>query len=682
MRWKYFIPTVVITALIVVFNVLFLDYVLKLSIIATGEMIFGAKVEVSSVKTRFGNLSIDIKGLKAANKGDVFKNLFEIDEIRFSVKPAPLLSMKVIIDEMAVDGVKWATKRDSSGALPPVKQAKYARQQQKDDKNGFFSKLSDKILDKGKSQFGQLPALGDIKNSQQQFKNFSFDKAISAEDLQSVKELETMKQGVNDKYSKYQDRLKKLDADDNINKAAAQVSDLSKIKVSSPQDVQALKTKLDGLNGTKDELDKSAKELQNLRAQAESDFGSDKDLLANINELKDNDIKALSAKYKLPSFTTTGVAGALFGPVWLSRVQKAIYYVGVVRKYMPPRKKNAKTATVQGARGTDVSFPKADTPPDFLISKTSLSGTTGGAGKEGTPLDFKGEIDDITSDQSQLGRPTTFEINGVMGPKTLKASGNFDHRTDDASDTFNFTYTGLTAKEMNLPKSEYLPSFDKGEGKVNGNFTMRGEDIDASVDIVLTNFQLPDADKTDEAKNIVASLWSGIDSIAVTAKLTGKIDKIDIAVSSNIDKTLSDRLTKLYGEKIAEIQNKIRSEVDRLTNEKKAEVTAQYNAKRNELMNAFTGKQKELQEKTDELSKMKDSKENEAKNLVSNAKKQAEDLTEAQKKQAEARAEAAKKQAQEQLDAEKKKAEEAAKKQAEEEVKKKAQQQLKGLFGQ
>ena len=109
MRWKYFIPTVVITALIVVFNIFFLDYLLKTSIISAGEMIFGARVEVSSVKTRFKNLSIDIKGLKAANKSDVFKNLFEIDDIRFSVRPAPLLSMKLIINEMAVDGVKWGT---------------------------------------------------------------------------------------------------------------------------------------------------------------------------------------------------------------------------------------------------------------------------------------------------------------------------------------------------------------------------------------------------------------------------------------------------------------------------------------------------------------------------------------------------------------------------------------------
>jgi uncharacterized protein (TIGR03545 family) len=338
---------------------------------------------------------------------------------------------------------------------------------------------------------------------------------------------------------------------------------------------------------------------------------------------------------------------------------------------MPPKKKNSNTTTVKRAKGTDVRFSKQDNPPDFLISKTALTGTTGGEGKEGAPLDFKGEIDDITSDQALLGRPTKFEMNGIQAAKTLKIDGVFDHRSDEnAVDAFSFNYSGLTAKEMNLPQSEYLPAFDKGEGRINGIFALRGDNIDASVNIELTNFKLPETDKTDETKNMVASLWAGVNSISVNAKLTGTIEKIDLSVTSNIDKTLSDRLTKLYGEKIAEIQNKIRSEVDRMTNDKKAEVMAQYNSKKNELTQMFSGKQKEVQDKIDGLKKMQDSKQNEAKNLANNAKKQAQTAVDAEKKRL-----------QDQADAEKKKAEDEAKKKAEDEVQKKAQEQLKGLFG-
>lgn len=702
MRWKYFVPTVVITALLIVFGVFFLDLTLKNSLISFGEMAFGARVEIVSLKTRFKDLSIDIKGFTAANSSNVYTNLFEIDGLRFSVRPLPLLSMKVIVDEMSVEGVKWGTARRTSGALPARKLAKFEKQQKKESKDSLFSKLTDSVVAKGKSEVSELPALGSIKDAQQQFKGLSIDKLVTADDLQSIKEMETLKASLNEKSVKYQEQLKTLNSDDKIKAAAAQLSDLGTIKIAGPQDAEALKAKIESMGKTKDELEAAVSDLQSLKEQAENDFGSNKEMLSRISELKDRDMKALSEKYKIPTFTAGGIAKSLFGPVWIGRVQKTIAYVGLARKYMPPRKKNAKKIIVTRAKGADISFPKQDNPPDFLIQLAALSGTTGGAGKEGLPLEFKGEINDITSDQSMLGRPTKFEINGKQDTKALKLSGILDHRTDDAIDTFTFSYAGLTAKEMNLPQSEFLPSFDGGNGRMQGSFTLKGEDLDAIIELNITGFRLPE-NQGGETQEIVASLWAGVDSISVSARLSGKIDKLDMSVYSNIDKILGDRILKLYGEKITELQNKMRFEIDRLTNEKKAELTAQFDSKKNEVMKMFTDKQKEVQSKLDELRKLKDARESEARNMVDGAKKQAEAAVEAEKQKAseavnsqkklaeekalaekqkaEALADAEKKKAQEQLEAEKQKTEEAAKKKAEEEAKNKAQEQLKGLFG-
>lgn len=547
------------------------------------------------------------------------------------------------------------------------------KQQKKENKNGFFSKLTDNLSEKGKSEFSALPAVSGIKDAQKQFEGFSIDKAISRDDLGSLKEIDSMKSGLNDKAAKYQQQIKTLKYDEDFKAASTQLSDIGKIKINTVQDAADLKSKLDSLNKTKDALQQDVKQVQDLKARADADFGSEKDLLDKLNSLKDKDIKALSDKYKIPSFTTGGIAKSLFGPAWMARVDKTLYYIQLARKYMPPKKKKTQPSASLRVKGTDVSFPRENMPPDFLIEKTSLSGTTGGAGKPGVPLDFNGSIVDITSDQAMLGRPTKFEINGSNPSKTLKVDGVLDHRTDDATDTFSFKYSGLTAAEMNLPQSEYLPSFDKGSGSITGTFTLKDENIDASVDMNITNFSLPQAEKNDETKQLVASLWAGIDTISVSARLTGKIDKLDVSVSSNIDKMLGDRLSKLFGEKVAEMQNRIKSEVERLTNEKKAELTAQFNAKRNEVMNMYADKQKEAQGKLDELNKLKEAKQNEANGLADKAKKQAEDALNAQKQQAQAAVDAEKKKAQAQADA--------AKKKAEDEAQKKVQEQLKGLFG-
>jgi hypothetical protein len=142
-------------------------------------------------------------------------------------------------------------------------------------------------------------------------------------------------------------------------------------------------------------------------------------MLAKINELKDKDYKALSDKFKLPSFSFGNISESLFGPVWIGRVNSAIYYMHLTRKYMPARKKTDKTVVSQRLKGRDVNFPKFDNPPAFLIQQALLDRHSGGAGKAGEPMDFKGRITDITSDPAMLGRPTIGTIDGAQGKQAL-----------------------------------------------------------------------------------------------------------------------------------------------------------------------------------------------------------------------------------------------------------------------
>ncbi|MFN3966148.1 MAG: hypothetical protein ACK4JE_00400, partial [Endomicrobiia bacterium] len=110
-RWKAVIPLLVFIAGTTIFCVFFLDTIIKNTFISIGESIFSAKVEIAKLKTKFKNMSIEIKGIQVADKSDPWKNLFEIDSVKFGIQPIPLLSKKVIIDEMSVEGIKWSTKR-------------------------------------------------------------------------------------------------------------------------------------------------------------------------------------------------------------------------------------------------------------------------------------------------------------------------------------------------------------------------------------------------------------------------------------------------------------------------------------------------------------------------------------------------------------------------------------------
>ena len=60
MRWKYVVPALVILIVLALFDIFFLDTLIRWGLIAGGQFAFGAKVEVTSVKTHLANLSIVI----------------------------------------------------------------------------------------------------------------------------------------------------------------------------------------------------------------------------------------------------------------------------------------------------------------------------------------------------------------------------------------------------------------------------------------------------------------------------------------------------------------------------------------------------------------------------------------------------------------------------------------------
>jgi|GEM_PF-740059 len=633
MRWKYFIPAVVFVAICVVFSIFFLDSILKCAIIDSGEMVFGAKVEVASVKTRFENLSIDISGLKVANSSDLYKNLIDVDDIRFAVRPVPLLSKKIIIDEMTIDGIKWGTKRDTSGALPPRKAKKFAKKESKENKNSPLAKLFGTIKDKAASKASALPQANQLKDIQNQFSGASLNQAVSPNDLQSLKEMDNLKNSYNQKFAQYDTQLKSLNLDQEITKANSAISDISSIKVQSVQDVEPAKAKLNSFNSTKDELGKTVSQLQTMQAQMSTDLGSDKDVLAKINKLKDADYKSLSDKMKLPNFSFGNISEAIFGPVWLNRVHTVLYYMSAARKYMPPKKKKQKTVNTR-MKGSDISFPKADNPPDFLISRILITGTTGGHGKEGEPLDFKGTVTDVTSDQAQLGRPTRINITGAQGKRRLVVEGVLDHRTENPVETLNILFSGLSAKTLGIPDSDYLPDMNDASGSLSANLVLKGDNVESSIDMKVNGFKTS-SPTADETRKMILSLWAGISEITVKAKLYGTVENLAFSVSSNIDKILSERMKNMLGAKFQEVQNQLKAQIDRLTNQKKDEVMSDFTSKKADMTKQYADKQKEVQGKQDEIKSQMAQKENAGKDMLESEKKKAQAAADAEKKKAE-----------------------------------------------
>lgn len=628
MRWKFVIPVGIIIIVTVLATIFFLDPLLRRALIASGESVFGAKVEVASLKTRFKDLSVSINGLTVADRNNEWRNLFSVQQARFGMKLLPLLSKKFIIDEMSMTGIAWGTQRSTSGALPPKKRAALDKKAARDNKDSAVWKMMNAVQDRAVKEAAGLPPVQTLLAAQDLMKDFSTDKLIDAAGLTSIREMETLQKDVQDKYAQYQSSLSAINVESQLAELRAAVEAVGQIKINSVADIEPAQARLARLRQAKTSVEGTISTLSSLQSRAAADFGAQKDMLRRINEMKDRDLKALSAKFQLPSFSMSNLSQVLFGPAWLNRIHSVMYYVNLAQKYMPPRKKEDVVVQRQRLRGTDVSFPLAYNPPDFLIGVMKLSGSTGGPGKPGAPLDFTGSVKDITSDPVLLGRPIVARLTGAQAGKSLTIDALFNHCQPVAEDVIHAVYTGMPASALGIPASEYLPSFDAGTAAVTARFAITGGAINSTLDLAISGFSLAvSTGPRDTAREIIEGLWDGVKTITVTAKVTGTADNLSMSVSSNLDAVFAERLKKMFGAKLAEAQARLRAEIDKLTEQKKQELLAQFNEKRDALLAQVTGRQKELQSQVDAATSQANARENDIKSKADAEKnKAAEEL--------------------------------------------------------
>jgi uncharacterized protein (TIGR03545 family) len=444
--------------------------------------------------------------------------------------------------------------------------------------------------------------------------------------------METLRTDLDRKYREYEAAVGSLNFEPKVAAARAAVQETAALKLESVADVAAAREKIARLNETRLDLERSIATVQDVRTRFSTDLGEQRGLLDRINQLRDADVQAVSAALKLPSLSWTAAAQALFGPVWIARVDKTMNIVHLVRKYMPPRKKQDTVVEFQRARGKDIAFPREQTLPSFLVKHIQISGTTGGRGKNVAAIDFSGAAYDITSDQALLGRPTKFAVTGTQGQIVIGMDGVFNHTAEIPDDTIAFTLTGVPAADLRLPDSAYLPSFDRARMNARGIFRVTGDQIDCSIDVAVDGvaYSTAPAQQNAEVQQLVAALWKGISTIELTGTLAGPADALHLAIHSNLDTIMADRLKSLFGSKVQELTARVRAEIDARTDEKKQELLADFARRKDALLKEYTERQKELETVLASVTSGITDKQNEINRQAEQEKKKAENAVKQQ----------------------------------------------------
>ncbi|MBT4793419.1 MAG: hypothetical protein HON90_17740, partial [Halobacteriovoraceae bacterium] len=137
------IPFLVISLIVVLFNLFLLDSTIKKTIEFAVEQVNGAEVNVSKVTTSLSDLKIEVGKIQITDKNAPAFNMLQVGKVDFQLMWDALLRGKIVIDIANIEDILLNTKRSSAGEVFPV---------ERDEKTGN-SKATQELLNKTKKEF-------------------------------------------------------------------------------------------------------------------------------------------------------------------------------------------------------------------------------------------------------------------------------------------------------------------------------------------------------------------------------------------------------------------------------------------------------------------------------------------------------------------------------------------------
>ncbi|MFZ5565031.1 MAG: TIGR03545 family protein [Thermodesulfobacteriota bacterium] len=559
-RWPGLLAFVVLVGVLVGFWALFADKLVERMIERQGTAMVGAKVEITNLDLTLVPAGMRISGFMVTDPDSPMTNAVEIDEMALTIDSANLLLRKLIVNEMAVEGLRFGTARSVSGAVEKAAGTS-------DDQPSAVKKALDKI---------DLPAF-ELPNPQE---------ILAKEELETIKLANTLKTDIADEKIKWENRLQDLPDKAQFEQYRKRISQL--------------KAKSGSLSGMVGKAGESAQLYQEVKADLNDVKAAKEEFLlakkafetwaAEVAQLPARDLQRLMEKYSFSFGGMANISGLLFGEkitgwintarVWYERLKPYIARAAAAGNSRQPEKEKPPRG-----KGVNVRFREATPLPDFLIRDIKASAVLA-LGKVG------GEIKNLTLEQHILGAPTTFAFGGtgLKRAASVSASGVINYVAPERPvHSIDLAIGGYDVRNARLVDSDALPLEMESaladlslrarldNSGINGSGTLNVND--AAMVLKLAGDPGP-------VKAAMGSALADIRSFNVEAAAAGPLEKVDITLSSDLDDALRTAVTNQLAAETQRIESELKAKIEEKV---QAEVgdTTQYLA-------ALNGIEKEL----------------------------------------------------------------------------------------
>lgn len=524
----------ILGGVVVIFNILFLDALLKYAIEENFTKTLKKKVTIENLDVSLTEGKINIDNLYVA---DDKKAVVSTKNIEVDIDLNQLLFKRYHIENINVSGMSFNKEVKPELLYISTQEASSESVQQ--------------IKEKKSEDVFKIPSL-----------SLEDPKALIARmGLSSLGGFDATKEKISAINTKYKNIIENDFSKNELSKISSEIKDIQeRLKSKDISSMLQLKEDVSALN-------KKIKAKKELLSRTKKEFAQDKNSIQqeynNLSKGAVKDYNNLKSQYTFDSEGGVNIVGVLFGNKLKTYLGSFLNYYEIAKPYLKSGPKKIEQPIPARGDGRWVAFKYTIPTVDFLIKNTNISG-------ELQKQDFRLRVKDISSNQKLLKAPMTFLFSSDGEElKGLVAKGEDNHLKQHVKTKLSFSLVqgfleNTDMSFMNLEKAKY--SFN---GELNADDYIH---LKAQTKILFSNVSLGLKQTESKLMKSLAAVVSKIDNFDLDVKLNGSVENPEVSVKSNLDKKLSGVFSTVFENEVKKYQSELKGLIDAQVKDKLKEL--------------------------------------------------------------------------------------------------------------
>lgn len=483
---------------------------IRLGLIYALEDAVGAEVNIGKVSVQLAPVGVTIDKLQITDPAKPDYNSISFAQAKASVELWPAIKGYYIVNELAIDGMTYGQKRDSTGQVyrQPVE--------------------SGTKLDLAQLLNVDLPSTDELL-ARANLKTVEKGQALQQLAKQEQQALEALKSNLPDKNT--------------VAQYQADIKALTDSKIEGPADLAA---KTEQFKVLQDKIKAEKAKLQQIQQQ----LGSSKEKLQlAVTELKqasDADWQQLQQLANLSDGGLVGISQILLGDAFAEQIAQLQSLYLLAKPYID----DFKNKPDEPAKEVDPNQPY----PDFWVKNARINWLIGGGETTLT-------MQDITAQHQLIDAVTRFNLDVGSLPQLAKFSLNGDFAVlEQMIANASWQLDGLNLQPQSFGKGDTVIDIANALLNTSGSLKLTDNTISQQATVLLKNADFATAGN--KYLQQLVGLLNNQQQIPFTIATSGLLTDPKVSIRSSLDKMLGDALLGEAKQKVAAYQQELQAKLN------------------------------------------------------------------------------------------------------------------------